>query len=56
MIIKPVFSNGKAIKSGQVIKENSHRYKQDIEKDYIYQQFINKEKKVKQDEKIQEVY
>ena len=55
MIIKPVFSNGKAIKSGQVIKENSHRYKQDIEKDYIYQQFINKEKKVKQDEKIQEV-
>ena len=55
MIIKPVFSNGKAIKSGQVIKENAHRYKQDIEKDYIYQQFINKEKKVKQDEKIQEV-
>ena len=55
MITKPVFSNGKAIKAGQVIKKNSHRYKQDIEKDYIYQQFINKEKKVKQDEKIQEV-
>ena len=44
MITKPVFSNGKAIKAGQVIKENAHRYKQDIEKDYIYQQFINKEK------------
>ena len=55
MITKPVFSNRKAIKSGQVIKENAHRYKQDIEKDYIYQKFINKEKKVKQDEKIQEV-
>ena len=56
MITKPVFSNRKAIKAGQVIKENAHRYKQDVEKDYIYQQFINKEKKAKQDEKIQEVH
>jgi hypothetical protein len=55
-ITKPVFSNRKAIKSGQVTKENAHRYKQDVEKDYIYQQFINKEKKVKQNEKIQEVH
>ena len=30
--------------------------KQDVEKYYIYQQFVNKEKKVKQNEKIQEVY
>ncbi len=56
MITKPAFSNGKAIKQCQVIKENAHRYKQDVEKDYIYQQFINKEKMVKQNEKIQEVY
>ena len=56
MITKPVFSNRKAIKSGQVTKENAHRYKQDVEKDYIYQQFVNKEKKAKQDEKIQEVH
>jgi len=55
MLTKLVFSNSKAIKAGQVIKENAHRYKQDIEKDYIYQQFINKETKVKQNEKIQEV-
>lgn len=55
MIPKLVFKNHKAIKAGQVIKENAHRYKQDVEKDYIYQQFINKEKKVKQNEKIQEV-
>ena len=56
MLTKLVFSNSKAIKAGQVIKENAHRYKQDIEKDYIYQQFVNKEKKAKQDEKIQEVH
>ena len=56
MITKPVFSNRKAIKSGQVTKENAHRYKQDVEKDYIYQQFINKQKKAKQNEKIQEVH
>jgi hypothetical protein len=48
--------NLKAAKHLATIKENSHRYKQDVEKDYIYQQFINKEKKVKQNEKIQEVY
>ena len=56
MIPKPVFSNKKAIKAGQVIKENAHRYKQDVEKHYMYQQFVNKERKVKQDEKIQEVH
>lgn len=56
MITKPVFSNRKATKAGQVIKENAHRYKQDVEKDYIYQQFVSKEKKAKQDEKIQEVH
>lgn len=56
MITDTVFSNLKAIKAKQVIKENAHRYKQDVEKDYIYQQFVNKEKKVKQDEKIQEVH
>ncbi len=54
--MKLVFVNKKAIKHGQVIKENAHRHKQDVEKDYIYQQFINKEKKVKQNEKIQEVH
>jgi hypothetical protein len=48
-------NNRKAIKVRQVMKENAHRYKQDVEKDYIYQQFITKEKKVKQSEKIQEV-
>ncbi len=48
--------NMKAVKHGSVIRENAHRYKQDIEKDYIYQQFINKEKKVRQNEKIQEVH
>ncbi len=48
--------NMKAVKHGSVIRENAHRYKQDIEKDYIYQQFINKEKMVKQNEKIQEVH
>ena len=47
--------NMKAVKHGSVIRENAHRYKQDIEKDYIYQQFIKNEKNVKQDEKIQEV-
>ena len=45
----------KAVKHGSVIRENAHRYKQDVEKDYIYQQFIMKERKVKKDEKIQEV-
>ena len=54
--MKVVFVNKKATKQGSVIKENAHRYKQDVEKDYIYQQFINKEKKVKQSEKIQEVH
>ena len=54
--MKLVFVNKKATKQCQVIKENAHRYKQDVEKDYIYQQFINKEKKVKQNEKIQEVH
>ncbi len=53
--MKLIFVNKKATKHGSVIKENAHRYKQDVEKDYIYQQFINKEKKVKQNEKIQEV-
>jgi uncharacterized protein (UPF0332 family) len=47
--------NMKAVKHGSVIRENAHRYKQDIEKDYIYQQFINNEQKAKQNEKIQEV-
>lgn len=56
MINNSSFTNKKAMKAGQVIKENSHRYKQDVEKHYIYQQFINKEKKAKQDEKIQEIY
>jgi hypothetical protein len=56
IIYNSSFTNKKAMKSGSVIKENSHRYKQDVEKYYIYQQFVNKEKKVKQNEKIQEVY
>ncbi len=47
--------NMKAVKHGSVIRENAHRYKQDIEKDYIYQQFITREQKAKQNEKIQEV-
>jgi len=50
------FTNKKAMKAGSVIKENAHRYKQDVEKHYIYQQFINKQKKAKQNEKIQEVH
>ncbi len=54
--MKIVLVNMKATKQVSVIKENAHRYKQDVEKDYIYQQFINKEKMVKQNEKIQEVY
>ena len=56
MITKPIFYNRKAIKAGQVAKENAHRYKQDVEKYNIYQQFVSKEKKAKQDEKIQEVH
>ena len=56
MICNSTFTNKKAMKTGQVTKENSHRYKQDVEKHYIYQQFVNKEKKVKQNEKIQEIY
>jgi uncharacterized protein (UPF0332 family) len=47
--------NMKAVKHGSVIRENAHRYKQDVEKDYIYQQFIKRERKAKKDEKIQEV-
>ncbi len=54
--MKLVLVNMKATKQVSVIKENAHRYKQDVEKDYVYQQFINREKKVKQDEKIQEVH
>jgi hypothetical protein len=56
IIYNSSFTNKKAMKSGSVIKENAHRYKQDVEKDYVYQQFINREKKVKQSEKIQEVH
>ena len=44
------------VKGSKYFKESNHRDKQKIEKDYIYQQFVNKEKKVKQDEKIQEVH
>jgi hypothetical protein len=46
------FINKTALKTDQVTKENSHRYNQIAEKNYIYQQFVNKEKKVKQNEKI----
>jgi hypothetical protein len=35
-------------------KEKAHRYKQKLEKSYILHRMINAEKKVKQDEKIQE--
>jgi hypothetical protein len=44
IIYNSSFTNKKAMKSGSVIKENSHRYKQDVEKYYIYQQFVNKAK------------
>jgi hypothetical protein len=37
-------------------KEKAHRYKQKLEKSYILHRMINAEKKVKQDEKIQEVH
>ena len=47
--------NKKAIKKGSVIKENAHRYKQDVEKSYILHKLINNEQKAKQNEKIQEV-
>lgn len=47
--------NMKAIKNGSVIKENAHRYKQDVEKSYILDRLINNEQKTKQNEKIQEV-
>ena len=46
--------NMKAVKHGSVIRENAHRYKQDVEKEYIYQQFIKKEIKAKPNEKVQE--
>ena len=35
IIYNSSFTNKKAMKSGSVIKENSHRYKQDVEK-YCY--------------------
>lgn len=47
--------NKKAIKNGSVIKENAHRYKQDVEKAYIFHRLKNNEQKAKQNEKIQEV-
>ena len=50
------FIDGQKMSASWNNKEKAHRYKQDVEKDYIYQQFITKEKKVKQDEKIQEIY
>jgi hypothetical protein len=46
------------LKGVKHFKESNHRYKQKIEKDYILKQLISKqqETKVKQNEKIQEVY
>lgn len=45
------------LKGSKYFKESNHRYKQKIEKDYIIEQMKLKqqEKKVKQNEKIQEV-
>ena len=45
------------LKGVKFFKESNHRYKQKIEKDYILKQLISKqkEKKVNQNEKIQEV-
>jgi len=45
------------LKGSKYFKESNHRNKQKIEKDYIIEQMKLKqqEKKVKQDEKIQEV-
>jgi hypothetical protein len=37
-------------------KEKAHRYKQKVEKAYILHRLKNNEQKVKQNEKIQEVY
>jgi len=37
-------------------KEKTHRYKQKVEKAYILHRLKNNEQKVKQNEKIQEVY
>ena len=56
--MKLVFVNKKAIKHGQVIKENAHRYKQDVEKSYVLQLLIQQEKQVKEtkNEKVQEVH
>ena len=44
-------------KSGRTNKERAHRYKQDVEKSYVLQLLIQKEKQVKEtkNEKIQEV-
>ena len=37
-------------------KEKAHKYKQKVEKAYILHRLKNNEQKVKQNEKIQEVY
>ncbi len=45
-------------KAGRTNKERAHRYKQDVEKSYVLQLLIQKEKQVKEtkNEKVQEVH
>ena len=49
------FIDGQKLSASWNHKEKDHRYKQKIEKKYILHRMIDAEKKVKQDEKIQEV-
>ncbi len=44
-------------KAGRTNKERAHRYKQDVEKSYVLQLLMQKEKQVKEtkNEKVQEV-
>ena len=48
----------KKAKTGHTNKERAHRYKQDVEKSYVIQLLIQKEKQVKEtkNEKVQEVH
>jgi hypothetical protein len=50
------FIDGQKMSASWNNKEKAHRYKQKIEKKYILHRMIDAEKKVKQDEKIQEIY